>query len=116
MSETFPFAGLETPFDNIAVALDTVSTEVELAKASSKEVAKEIRKLGPLVDTFTAFKDEFGDARAALAGLSDALRSTLRPVAWAFGIFALLAIPWLAISYFTWSLARLKRGYALLAG
>jgi len=30
--------------------------------------------------------------------------------------FAVLAVSWLAISYFTWSLVRMKRGYALLTG
>jgi len=116
LSETSPFADLKTPFEDIANALDTVDKEVDHARASATEAAKEITKLGPLVETFMAFKDEFEHARAALVGLSDALRSTLRPVAWMFGIFTLLAVPWLAISYFTWSLVRLKRGYALLTG
>jgi hypothetical protein len=114
--ETSPFANLRTPFDNIAVALDTMSTEVELAKASATDAAKEIVKLEPLIETFIVFKDKFGVARAALVGISGALRGTLRPVAWVFGTFVLLAIPWLAVSYVIWSLARLKRGYALLTG
>jgi hypothetical protein len=114
VSETSPFAELRTPFDNIGVALDTVSTEVEFAKASVTEAGKEILKLAPLVETFIAFRNNFDEGRAALVGLSDAVRSTLRPVAWAFGIFALLAVPWLAISYAIWSMARLKRGYTLL--
>ncbi len=116
LKETSPFANLRTPFDDIALALDTVSEEVEKAKAGATDAAKEIAKLGPLVQTFMGFRDQFENTRAVLDGLSDALRSTLRPVTWTFGIFALLAVPWLAISYFTWSLVRLRRGYALLTG
>jgi methyl-accepting chemotaxis protein len=116
LKRTSPFASLRTPFDDIALALDTVSEEVENARAGATDAAKEIAKLGPLVQTFMAFRDQFENARTALDGLSDALRSTLRPIAWTFGIFALLAFPWLAVSYFTWSLVRLNRGYALLTG
>lgn len=116
LKRTSPFASLRTPFDDIAIALDTVSEEVESAKAGATDAAKEIAKLGPLVGTFMAFRDQFENARTVLDGLSGALRGMLRPVAWAFGIFALLALPWLAISYFTWSLVRLRQGYALLSG
>jgi len=111
-----PFAGLRTPFDDIAAALDIVGDEVEHAKSSATDAAWEIARLGPLVETFTAFKDQFEYARASLVGLSDTLRSALGLTVWMFGIFALLALPWLALSYFTWSVARLRRGYALLTG
>jgi hypothetical protein len=116
LKRTSPFAELRTPFDDIALALDTVSEEVRSAKAGATDAAKEIAKLGPLVQTFMAFGNQFEKARTVLDGLSDAMRGILHPIAWTFGIFALLAIPWLAISYFTWSLVRLKRGYELLTG